>query len=69
MKREDGDQDMQDAAVEAADLLEGVDQEAAAASVPENKEAAGNLPAGVSVKREPEEDLVERQAKRIKQEL
>lgn len=58
----------EEVAVEAANTVEGVDQQAAAASVPEAREASLQLPTGVTVKREPEEVMPERTAKRIKTE-
>ena len=69
----------EEAAVEAADTVEGVDQQAAAASAPETREASLQLPAGVTgkrdpeeelltLKREPEEEMPGKTAKRIKQE-
>ncbi|CAL8463693.1 g3227 [Coccomyxa elongata] len=58
----------EEVAVEAADTVEGVDQQAAAASVPEAREALLQLPTGVTVKREPEEETPGRTAKRIKTE-
>jgi hypothetical protein len=63
----------EEAAMEAADQVEGADQQAAAASVPAAVEASPQppvqLPAGVTVKREPEvEQLPRRRSKRLKQE-
>lgn len=58
----------EDVAMEAADVVEGADQQAAATSVPGAAEAALELPAGIVVKREPEVELPRRRSKRLKQE-
>ncbi len=58
----------EDAAMEAADQVEGADQQEGASSVLESVEASGQLSAGVTVKREPDEQLPRRRSKRLKQE-